>query len=111
MSAEAHQTAKEAADQPSSRGNKNPRLEPTESASTASVYSNTRTNLIGDNARNKSGSSKVLQTFVEVLRVLSAKLICLCLDDLQFADEESFDLLSNIMTRKLGIVLIVSSGL
>lgn len=111
MSAEAHQTAKEAADQPSWRGNKNQKLEPTESASTASVYSNTRTNLIGDNARNKSGSSKVLQTFVEVLRILSAKLICLCLDDLQFADEESFDLLSNIMTRKLGIVLIVSSGL
>lgn len=111
MSAEAHQTAKEAGDQPSWRGNKSLSLEPSESVSSASVYSNTRINLVGDNARDKTGSSKVLQTFVEVLRVLSAKLICLCLDDLQFADEESFDLLSNIMSRKLGIVLIVSFGL
>lgn len=54
-------------------------------------------------------SLKFLNIFIEVLRILSTnKLICLCLDDLQFADEESFDLISNIITRKLGIVLIVS---
>ncbi|KAI9872825.1 MAG: hypothetical protein M1830_001149, partial [Pleopsidium flavum] len=47
--------------------------------------------------------------FLEVLRVLSRnKLICLCLDDLQFADEESLELLSNIVTGKLGVVLMVT---
>lgn len=54
-------------------------------------------------------SLKFMNIFLDVLRVLSSeKLICLCLDDLQFADEESLDLVSNIMARKLGIVLIVS---
>ena len=60
---------------------------------------------VGANTR----SLKFMNIFLEVLRILSTnKLMCLCLDDLQFADEESLDLISNIMTRKLGIVLIVS---
>lgn len=53
-------------------------------------------------------SLKNMNVFLEVLRVLSTnKLICLCLDDLHFADEESLDLISNIMERKFGIALIV----
>ncbi len=111
MSAEAQYTAKEASDASSGRYNKNIGLEPSESASSASNQSIFRNNTKSQASNNMSRSSKVLHTFVEVLRVLSAKLICLCLDDLQFADEESFDLLSNIMSRKLGIVLIVSSVL
>lgn len=60
---------------------------------------------VGANTR----SLKFMNLFLEVLRIVSTnKLICLCLDDLQFADEESLDLISNIITRKLGIVLIVS---
>jgi len=60
---------------------------------------------VGANTR----SLKFMNIFLEVLRIVSTnKLICLCLDDLQFADEESLDLISNIITRKLGIVLIVS---
>ena len=60
---------------------------------------------VGANTR----SLKFMNIFLEVLRILSAsKLICLCLDDLQFADEESLELISNIITRKLGIVLMVS---
>lgn len=110
MSSEAQQT-KEASDVPTWRANKNSGLESSESAISANAHSNTRVNLISDSANIKNGSAKVLSIFVEVVRVLSAKLICLCLDDLQFADEESFDLLSNIMSRKLGIVLIVSFGL
>ena len=55
-------------------------------------------------------SMKFMNIFLEVMRILAAnKLICLCLDDLQFADEESLDLISNIITRKLGIVLMVSN--
>lgn len=54
-------------------------------------------------------SLKLINMFAEVLRVLStAKLICLCLDDLQHADGESLDLLGSIIARKLGIVLIIS---
>ena len=60
---------------------------------------------VGVNTR----SLKFMNIFLDVLRIVSTnKLICLCLDDLQFADEESLDLISNIITRKLGIVLIVS---
>lgn len=111
MSTEAQSTAQEASDPPTSRGNKNLGPEPSESASSASVLSNPRANLISDTANIKNGSAKILSMFVEVVRVLSTKLICLCLDDLQFADEESLDLLSHVMSRKIGIVLIVSSGL
>ena len=55
-------------------------------------------------------SLKVMNTFLEVLRILtSGKLISLCLDDIQFADQESIDLISNIITGKIRIVLVVSS--
>ena len=56
-----------------------------------------------------SQSLKFLNTFVEVLRILTTgKLICLCLDDLQFADEESLELITNIVVSRLQVVLIVS---
>lgn len=54
-------------------------------------------------------SLKFVTIFVEVLRVLStARLICLCLDDINYADEESLDVLSNIMNKKLGLVILTS---
>ena len=54
-------------------------------------------------------SLKFITIFVEVLRILSTnKLICLCLDDIQFADEESLDLCSHIISKKLGIVIITT---
>lgn len=111
MSVEAQQTAKGASNLTPWRGTKSFRPDPSESTSSASVRSNPRANFISDTANTKNGSNKVLSMFVEVVRVLSAKLICLCLDDLQFADEESLDLLANIMSRKIGIVLIVRFGL
>lgn len=107
MSAEAQQTIKEASDLSPWRRNKSLGPDPSESTSSASMRSNSRANLVTDTANIKNGSAKILSMFVEVIRVLSAKLICLCLDDLQFADEESLDLLTNIMSRKIGIVLIV----
>ena len=52
---------------------------------------------------------KFVIIFVEVLRILSTnKLICLCLDDIQFADEESLDLISHIIAKKLGIVILTT---
>ena len=54
-------------------------------------------------------SLKFINIFVEVLRILSTnKLICLCLDDIQFADEESLDLISHVIVKKLGIVIITT---
>lgn len=51
-----------------------------------------------------------MTVFVEVMRILSTnKLICLCLDDLPFADEESLDLVSTIISKKLGIVILTTS--
>ena len=54
-------------------------------------------------------SLKFITIFVEVLRILSTnKLICLCLDDIQYADEESLDLISHVIVKKLGIVILTT---
>ena len=54
-------------------------------------------------------SLKFITIFMEVLRILSTnKLICLCLDDIQFADEESLDLISHVIAKKLGIVILTT---
>jgi len=54
-------------------------------------------------------SLRFLNTYLELLRTLaSGKLICLCLDDLQFADEESIELISSIVSGKLRIVLLTT---
>ena len=56
-----------------------------------------------------SKSLKIMNMIAEVLRVFSTnKLICLCLEDLQYADGESLELLSSIISRKLGLVLVIS---
>lgn len=55
-------------------------------------------------------SSKLFAMFLEVMRILAtSKLICLSFDDVQFADEESIDIICNILSRKLGLVIIVCS--
>ncbi|KAI9801461.1 MAG: hypothetical protein M1833_002693 [Piccolia ochrophora] len=47
--------------------------------------------------------------FLDVLRLLAQhKFICLCFDDLHFADEESLELLSNIIAAKIKLAVIVS---
>ena len=55
-----------------------------------------------------SRSPKVFNIFLDVLRILSSRLICLCLDDINYADEESLELISNILSRKLGIVILTT---
>lgn len=61
------------------------------------------------NGTPSTKSLMFMNTFLEVLRILtSSKLICLCLDDLQFADDESIDLITSIIAGKLRIVLIVT---
>ena len=52
---------------------------------------------------------KMKTIFVEVLRVLSTgKLICLCIDDLNAADNESLDLLASIIEKGLRMLLITT---
>ena len=54
-------------------------------------------------------SLRISTTYLEVLRALSSgKLICLCLDDTQFADEESLELISSIISGRLRIILITT---
>ncbi|KAL8696754.1 MAG: hypothetical protein Q9224_002638, partial [Gallowayella concinna] len=53
-------------------------------------------------------SSKFLSIFLDVMRILAtSKMICLCFDDLHFADEESVDLICNVVSRKLGLMLMI----
>lgn len=50
-------------------------------------------------------STRLMNIFLDVLRVFAQnKFICLCLDDLQFADEESLELLSQLIAAKMRIV-------
>ena len=51
---------------------------------------------------------KLSNILIEILRILSHRLIGLCFDDVNYADEESLDLVSNIMSKKLGIVILVT---
>jgi len=79
----------------------------THSSMSSSSSGQTTADFLGGGSATKS--LRLVNIFLEVLRVLSRnKLICLCLDDLQFADEESLELLANIVTGKLGVVLMVS---
>lgn len=61
----------------------------------------------------RGGSStktmRLMNTFLDVLRVFTShKLICLCLDDLHFADEESLELISQIINARMKMVIIVT---
>ncbi|KAI9806636.1 MAG: hypothetical protein M1825_006093 [Sarcosagium campestre] len=54
-------------------------------------------------------SLRFMNIFLDVLRLLAHnKFICLCLDDLHFADEESLELLSNIVAAKIKVVVIIT---
>jgi hypothetical protein len=91
--------------------NKSLKAEMRDSASThSSMSSNSAGQSTADFLRGGSSSKSLrfMTIFLEVLRVLSRnKLLCLCLDDLQFADEESLELLYNVVSGKLGVVLMV----
>lgn len=54
-------------------------------------------------------SSRFLNVFLDVLRVFTEhKFICFSLDDLQFADDESIDLLTQIISTRMNMVIIVT---
>jgi len=58
-----------------------------------------------------SGSStksmRLMNTFLDVLRTFAQhKFICFCLDDLQFADPESLELITQVISSKIKMVII-----
>ncbi|KAI9674157.1 MAG: hypothetical protein M1817_001975 [Caeruleum heppii] len=54
-------------------------------------------------------SLRFMSTFLDVLRLLTRhKFICICLDDLQFADDESLELITSIVAAKIRLVVIVT---
>lgn len=60
-------------------------------------------------AGSSTRSVRLMNTFLDVLRVFTQhKFICFCLDDLQFADEESLDLITQIIAARMKMVLIVT---
>lgn len=60
-------------------------------------------------AGTSTKSMRLMNTFLDVLRVFTQhKFICFCLDDLQFADDESLDLITQVVSARMKIILIVT---
>ena len=60
-------------------------------------------------AGSATKSARLMNTFLDVLRVFAQyKFLCFCLDDLQFADDESLELISQLISSKMKVVLIVT---
>ncbi|KAL1639035.1 Chk1 protein kinase [Diplodia intermedia] len=54
-------------------------------------------------------ASRVVSTFIDVLRMLARQQsICFCIDDLQFADDESLELIQAIVHNRLPLVMILT---
>ena len=57
-----------------------------------------------------SKNMRVMETFLEILKVVSqTRLICVCLDDVHYADDETLDLIVNIVKAGVPCVLILTS--
>jgi len=60
-------------------------------------------------AGSSTKSVRLMNTFLDVLRVFTQhKFICFCLDDLQFADDESIDLIGQLVSSRMKMVIIVT---
>ncbi|KAJ2992068.1 hypothetical protein NUW58_g2301 [Xylaria curta] len=52
---------------------------------------------------------RFMNTFLDILRIFATHhFICLCLDDLQFADDESMELITQVIAARLKMVLITT---
>jgi serine/threonine protein kinase len=60
-------------------------------------------------AGSSTKSMPLMNTFLDVLRIFTEhKFVCFCLEDLQFADDESIDLITQIVSSGMNIVIIVT---
>ncbi|KAK4228498.1 Two-component system protein A [Podospora fimiseda] len=54
-------------------------------------------------------TNRLMSTFLDVLRLFTHhKFICFCLDDLHFADDESIELITQIVNARLKMVIIIT---
>ncbi|KAI0506631.1 putative histidine kinase HHK1p [Xylaria bambusicola] len=52
---------------------------------------------------------RFMNTFLDILRIFAAHhFMCLCLDDLQFADDESMELITQVIAARLKMLLIIT---
>ncbi|KAI1376153.1 putative histidine kinase HHK1p [Hypoxylon crocopeplum] len=52
---------------------------------------------------------RLMNTFLDLLRIFTTHhFVCLCLDDLQFADDESLELITQVISARLKMVLIIT---
>ncbi|TQV95001.1 sensor histidine kinase/response regulator [Cordyceps javanica] len=94
-----------------SRGGKrrgsSPGISPNPSAGGTSVASQTAHDFLRAGVSTKT--KRFVNTFLDVLRVFTNhKLICFCLEDLHFADEESLELVSQIISSRMRMVVILT---
>lgn len=60
-------------------------------------------------AGSTTKSNRLMSTFLDVLRIFTRyKLICFCLDDIQYSDDESLDLITQLISARLEMVMIVT---
>ncbi|KAF5021441.1 hypothetical protein F66182_6535 [Fusarium sp. NRRL 66182] len=60
-------------------------------------------------AGTSTKTMRLMNIFLDVLRVFTAhKFICFCLDDLHFADDESMELISQIIASRMKMVIIMT---
>ncbi|KAL4931190.1 putative sensor histidine kinase/response regulator [Aspergillus undulatus] len=57
-----------------------------------------------------SKNMRLMETFLEILKTLSQfRMICVCIDDLHYADDETMELITSIVRAKIPCVLILTS--
>lgn len=60
-------------------------------------------------AGSTTKSNRLMSTFLDVLRVFTQyKVICFCLDDIHYADDESLDLITQLVSARMEMVVIVT---
>jgi signal transduction histidine kinase/predicted ATPase/serine/threonine protein kinase len=80
--------------------------------SSSSMQSNNSGSIAADWLRTggTAKSSRFMNMFLGVLQVIaSMKFVCFCVDDLQFADTESLELLSNIVAQRVPLLMVLTS--
>ncbi|KAG9258980.1 putative histidine kinase HHK1p [Emericellopsis atlantica] len=89
------------------RGSSPDRLSPAPLTRNPSIASQSTQDFLRAGAATKS--TRLMNIFLDVLRVFTAhKFICFCLDDLHFADDESLELISQIIGTRMRMAIILT---
>ncbi|KAM0216311.1 hypothetical protein ACHAPA_002123 [Fusarium lateritium] len=89
------------------RRGSSPGISPKPIARNPSVASQSSSDFLRSGTSTKT--MRLMNIFLDVLRVFTAhKFICFCLDDLHFADDESMELISQIIASRMKMVIIMT---